>query len=169
MHEALISAKEVDDFIMVRAIAFVTRIQRAVQRDVLRDEDIPVLEWRLLYSVARLGSCHLALITQKTSIDPAHGSRAVSALEDKGLIVRHTDPENRRRKVISLSDSGKAYVERIWPKVQAVMKSVTDQLDPRDFEEAKRLLDLLNEAAEPLRTKPEDNKTKSDAGSIAAE
>ena len=116
-----------------------------------------------------LGSCHLALITQKTSIDPAHGSRAVSALEDKGLIVRHTDPENRRRKVISLSDSGKAYVERIWPKVQAVMKSVTDQLDPRDFEEAKRLLDLLNEAAEPLRTKPEDNKTKSDAGSIAAE
>ncbi|MEX0339803.1 MAG: MarR family winged helix-turn-helix transcriptional regulator, partial [Arenibacterium sp.] len=127
------------------------------------------LEWRLLYSVARLGSCHLAYITQKTSIDPAHGSRAVSALESKGLIVRQTDPDNRRRKLISLSDTGKAHVDRIWPKVQAVMRSVTDQLEPRDFEEVKRLLDLLNEAAEPLRAKPAEKTTKTGADSIAAE
>ncbi len=150
MHKALLSPDQVDDFIIVRATAFVSRVQRAVTRDVLRHENLPVLEWRLLFSVARFGSCHLAYITQRTSIDPAHGSRAASALEAKGLISRADDPANRRRKVISLTSEGVRTFERIWPRVQGVIKSVTDQLDPGEFRDTKRVLDLLNMAAVPL-------------------
>lgn len=151
MHKALIPSGEVDDFIIVRATAFVSRIQRAVVRDVLRDEKLPVLEWRLLFSVARFGSCHLAHITQRTSIDPAHGSRAASALEAKGLITRTDDPANRRRKVISLTPRGVETFERIWPRVRGIVRSVTGAMDPEDFRETKRLMDLLNLAAEPLQ------------------
>ena len=150
MHNALISPEEVDDFIIVRATAFVSRVQRAVARDVLRSENMPVLEWRLLFSVARFGSCHLAFITQRTSIDPAHGSRAASALEAKELITRQDDPENRRRKVISLTPKGVATFERIWPQVRGIIKSVTDTLEAEDLRDTKRLMDLLNLAAEPL-------------------
>ncbi len=150
MHKALISPQDVDDFIIVRATAFTSKIQRAMARDVLREENLPVLEWRLLFSVARFGSCHLAFITRRTSIDPAHGSRAAAALEKKGLIVRRDDPENKRRKLISLTPDGADLFNRIWPRARQKIESVTSQLSAEDFENLKRLLDLANSAAEPL-------------------
>ena len=150
MHAALIPPEQIDDFIIIRARAFTSKVRRVVTRDVLQHEDLPILEWQLLFSVARFGSCHLAYITRRTSIDPAHGSRAASALERKGLIKRREDPENKRRKLISLTPSGIETFERIWPHARQTIRRVTDQLVPQDFEELKRLFDLLNAAAEQL-------------------
>ena len=150
MHAALIPPEQIDNFIILRARAFTSKVRRVVTRDVLQDEDLPILEWQLLFSVARFGSCHLAYITRRTSIDPAHGSRAASALEKKGLITRREDPENKRRKLISLTPSGIETFERIWPQARQTIKRVTDQLEPEDFAELKRLFDLLNIAAEQL-------------------
>lgn len=150
MHQALIPAGEVDDFIIIRVRAFARKVQQAIQADALAGEDLPVLEWQLLFSVARFGSCHLAHITGRTSIDPAHGSRAIAALERKGLVARQEDPENRRRKLISLTAAGKTKFERIWPRAQNVVNSVTGQLEGPDFQDLKRLLQVANMAADTL-------------------
>ncbi|MDF1728608.1 MAG: MarR family winged helix-turn-helix transcriptional regulator [Sulfitobacter sp.] len=159
----LLSKQEVDDFIIVRATALVSKVQRRLARDVLRREKLPVLEWRLIFCIARFGNCHLAYITQRTSIDPAHGSRAASSLEKKGLITRHDDPENRRRKVLSLTPDGIALFERIWPKARANVTRITDQLKSEDFAELKRLLDVANEVAEQGKGPKAVNSAKSDA------
>lgn len=162
MHKALISPEDVDDFIIVRATAFTSKIRRAMVRDVLHDENLPLLEWRLLFSVARFGSCHLAYITRRTSVDPAHGSRAAAALEKKGLIVRRDDPENKRRKLISLTPDGIDLFNRIWPRARQKIKTVTSQLTDEDFDNLKRLLDLANSAAEPLLDADRQSKTSDD-------
>ena len=148
MHDALIPQDQIDDFFILRARAFTSRVRRMVTNHVLQNEDLQILEWQLLFSVARFGSCHLAFITRSTSIDPAHGSRAASTLEAKGLIARREDPENRRRKLISLTPKGVEVFERIWPSARMAIKNITDQLDPVDFAELKRLMDLLNKATE---------------------
>ncbi len=150
LHDALISTDDVDDFVIIRVRALERKVQRAILSEALAAEDLPFLEWQLLFSIARFGSCHLAHVTQQTSIDPAHGSRAVAALERKGLITRHRDQTNRRRKLISLTPAGIAKFERIWPRAQCVMKSVTDELEGADFDELKRLLKLVNSAADTL-------------------
>ena len=149
MHQALVSSEEVDDFIILRARRFTSSVRRALTRDVLHAEDLPVLEWQLLFSIARFGSCHVGYVTRHTSIDPAHGSRAAAALEKKGLISRREDQENKRRKLMSLTPKGIATFERLWPQVRQVTADRTDRLSPKDFQELKRLLDLLN-AAKPL-------------------
>lgn len=148
--EPLLSKQEVDDFIIVRATAFASKVQRAMARDVLRGENLPILEWRLLFSIARFGQTHLAFITRHTSIDPAHGSRAASALEGKGLIARTDDPNNRRRKLMTLTPAGVEVFERVWPKAQKNVAKIAAVFEPCDFEDLKRLLDLANEAALPL-------------------
>jgi DNA-binding MarR family transcriptional regulator len=117
---------------------------------VLQAENLPVLEWQLLYSIARFGSCHVAFVTKHTSIDPAHGSRAASALEKKGLISRCEDPENKRRKLMSLTTLGVETLERLWPRVRQVTADLTDRLNSQEFTELKRLLDLLNGVEAPL-------------------
>ncbi|MGB0505682.1 MAG: MarR family winged helix-turn-helix transcriptional regulator [Pikeienuella sp.] len=166
MHKALIPAEHVDDFIIVRAIAFTTKVQRAMTRDVLRDENLPLLEWRLLFSIARFGSCHLAYVTRRTSVDPAHGSRAATNLEEKGLITRRDDPENKRRKIMSLTPNGVEVFERIWPRAQKMVRTVTDQLDPQDFQDFKRLVGTMNDAAEVL---VEDNNADIGTSTITRE
>ena len=153
MHNALIPQEQIDDFFILSARAFTSRVRRMVAIEVLQNEDLQILEWQLLFSVARFGSCHLAFITRSTSIDPAHGSRAASTLETKGLITRREDPKNRRRKLISMTPRGVEVFERIWPNARMAVKNITDHLDPVDFAELKRLMDLLNKASEQLLVK----------------
>ena len=150
MHGALIPSEEIDDFVIIRARKFTSSVRRTVTREVLQNEELSVLEWQLLFSIARFGSCHVAFVTKHTSIDPAHGSRAATALEKMGLISRCEDPENKRRKLMSLTPSGIETVERIWPRARQVTAHFTDRLTAEDFAELKRLLDLLNGA--PLAT-----------------
>jgi len=153
LHDALIPQSQIDDFLILRARGFTSRVRRMVTIDVLQNEDLQILEWQLLFSVARFGSCHLAFITRSTSIDPAHGSRAASTLETKGLITRREDPQNRRRKLISITSKGIEVFERIWPNARMAVKNITDHLDPVDFAELKRLMDLLNDASEQTTVK----------------
>ncbi|MCH2165721.1 MAG: MarR family winged helix-turn-helix transcriptional regulator [Marinovum sp.] len=150
MHGALIPSEEIDNFVIIRARKFTSSVRRALTRDVLQNENLAVLEWQLLFSIARFGSCHVAFVTKHTSIDPAHGSRAATALEKMGLISRCEDPKNKRRKLMSLTPNGIETVERIWPKAKQVTANFTDKLSAEDLEELKRLLDLLNGA--PLIT-----------------
>ena len=150
MHDALIPNNDVDNFIILRARAFTSRVRRAMIRDVLQPENLHLIEWQLIFSVARFGTCHLAHITHHTSLDPAHGSRAATSLEKKALIERHDDPDNRRRKLISLTPDGAALVARLWPRAQGLVKTVTQNMKNDDLAEVKRLLDLLNDAAKHL-------------------
>ena len=150
MHGTLVPAKDVDDFVILRMRAFTSKSRHLVVQSVLTDEDLPLLEWQLIFSVARFGTCHLAHITRHTSIDPAHGSRAASALEKKGLISRTDDVNNRRRKLISLTPKGVDTFERIWPRAQSLIGVVEDSLNRSEFNELKRLLDKSNQALEKM-------------------
>ena len=143
MHKPLIPAKDVDDFIILRARLLTSQTRRTMNHDVLQDEDLSLLEWQLLFSIARFGSCHMGHITDQTSIDPAHGSRAVTALEKKGLISRVEDKDNRRRKLVSLTQDGVETFDRIWPKARQVTSDKTDALTGSELNELKRLLDLV--------------------------
>lgn len=144
MHGPLIHADDVDDFIILRARAFTSHTRRTLVQDVLCDEDLSLLEWQLLFSIARFGSCHVGHITNHTSIDPAHGSRAATTLEKKGMILRVEDSANRRRKLVSLTPEGRTTFERIWPKARKVTSDRTDLLTRAEMQDLKRLLDIVN-------------------------
>ena len=150
MHGKLVPADDVDDFIILRMRAFTSKTRHLVTQTVLTAEDLPLLEWQLIFSVARFGTCHLAHITRHTSIDPAHGSRAAAALEKKGLISRTDDVNNRRRKLISLTPKGVKTFERVWPRAQRLIGVVGDSLTRSEFQELKRLLDKSNQALEKM-------------------
>ena len=173
LHKALVPPEQVDDFIIIRARGFTSKVRLMMTREILKDVGLPILEWQLLFSVARFGSCHLAYITRRTSIDPAHGSRAVSALEKKGLISRCDDPENRRRKLISLTDEGVAMFEHVWPRAQRNMRRITDKLTAEEFNELKRLLDLLGSATNSVVMEQDTHERNSanakEDGSLAAQ
>jgi DNA-binding MarR family transcriptional regulator len=52
-------------------------------------------------------------VAQAATIDAPAATVAVNDLEERGLVVRETDPVNRRCKVVSLTDAGRDVVRSI--------------------------------------------------------
>ena len=52
-------------------------------------------------------------VAHAATIDAPAATVAVNDLEERGLVVRETDPTNRRCKVVSLTDAGRDMVRKI--------------------------------------------------------
>ncbi|WP_319446565.1 MULTISPECIES: MarR family winged helix-turn-helix transcriptional regulator [unclassified Mycobacterium] len=96
-----------------RAMAAVVFDNRDVwRRHVIEATGLPFSRVRVLRRLARR-SMTAKEIAHAASMDAPATSVAVSDLEDRGLVVRHADPTNRRCKVISLTDAGHQVVASI--------------------------------------------------------
>jgi DNA-binding MarR family transcriptional regulator len=67
---------------------------------------------------------------------------AVNDLEARGLVVRETDPANRRCKVVSLTDAGREMVHKI-DAVHDPAPNLLATLDDAQLKELKAIIDLV--------------------------
>jgi DNA-binding MarR family transcriptional regulator len=67
---------------------------------------------------------------------------AVNDLEDRGLVVRATDPTNRRCKVVSLTDVGREMVHKI-DAVHDPAPNVLATLDATDLKTLQAIFDRV--------------------------
>ena len=78
-------------------------------------------------------------------MDAPAATVAVNDLEDRGLVVRRTDPTNRRCKVVSLTDAGRAMVHEIdtvddpAPNVLAALDDAAAQGAEGDRRQAREI------------------------------
>lgn len=81
-------------------------------------------------------------LAENTGNTPGRISAILSALERKGWIVRIIDPSNRRRVLVSLTDSGTEAIEEHRKMIDACTAWVFDHMGDEDTE---RFLQLLAE------------------------
>jgi DNA-binding MarR family transcriptional regulator len=74
-------------------------------------------------------------------IDAATTNGVVERLLKKGLINSRTDPDDKRRLRVSLTNTGKQVVEMSIPAAKHI---TSETLDPLTQRESQRLLQLLN-------------------------
>lgn len=67
-------------------------------------------------------------------------SRAVSELLERGLIRRKTDTEDRRAKLLALTDEGRALLDRVVPLFEARQDAMGAVLSPEESRVFDRLL-----------------------------
>ena len=82
-------------------------------------------------------------VAQAASIDAPAATVAVNDLEDRGLVVRQTDPANRRCKSVSLTDAGRAVVT----KIEGIDDPAPDALAGLDGDELKALRAIIAKLA----------------------
>jgi DNA-binding MarR family transcriptional regulator len=96
-----------------RAMAAVVFDNRDVwRRGVVETTGLPFSRVRVLRRLAKR-SMTAKEIAEAATMDAPATSVAVNDLERRGLVVRQTDPTNRRCKVISLTDEGRRVVAGI--------------------------------------------------------
>ena len=91
--------------------------------------------------VAELGNCSQNDLGRRTKMDVATIKGVVDRLLEKGLITVSSDPGDKRRKLVALSEAGRAAI----PQLHAFGRQVSAAtLGPLSNEEQRQLIRLIS-------------------------
>ncbi|MBE1549738.1 DNA-binding MarR family transcriptional regulator [Mycobacterium sp. OAS707] len=113
----------------------------AWKRAVIEQSGLPFSRIRVLKRLSRQPMTVKQLAHAATMDAPA-ATVAVNYLEDRGLVVRETDPTNRRCKVVSLTDAGRDVIAKI-DAVEDPAPDALAALDPAQLKALKKILDQI--------------------------
>ena len=82
------------------------------RRTAVAETGLPFSRIRILLRLAR-SPMTVKEVASAATIDAPAATVAVNDLEDRGLVVRETDPNNRRSKLVSLTDAGRDLVATV--------------------------------------------------------
>lgn len=94
--------------------------------------DLSVAEWRIIAHLARHEDLSLREIANDVELDRAKVSRALTALENRGLIHKPSRPDDRRLISVSLTEEGRALYEDIAPLATDFQTWLTEELPDAD-------------------------------------
>jgi len=86
------------------------------------------------------GSLTPNAISAKVLIAHSSMSYVIQRLVEKGLIKRSVDASDKRSVQLSLSEEGKALMDRVYPDHVATLRQVLDQLSSKDETTLQTLL-----------------------------
>lgn len=91
-----------------------------------------------------------SVLAERMQRDRARTSRALSALQTKGLVQRMVQPHDRRSARVSLTAAGEALYAELMPQIQSINARMLEVLDPSQKEGLDRILELLRQQAHRL-------------------
>ncbi|WP_283633289.1 MarR family winged helix-turn-helix transcriptional regulator [Mycolicibacterium poriferae] len=119
--------------------AFVLDNRDGWRRAVVDRSGLPFSRIRILKRLSR-HPMTVKEIAAAATVDAPAATVAVNDLEERGLVVREVDPDNRRCKVVSLTDAGRDMV-RLIEGVHDPAPEALRSLDPDDLVALRRILD----------------------------
>jgi DNA-binding MarR family transcriptional regulator len=118
-----------------------TAITRRLEKE-LRAADLPVTpeQFRILTELWTQDGITQIQLAARGKRDRASITRIVDLLEEKELIARHDDPNDRRVKLICLTPAGRGLEQQARPAAQRAIQTI---LAPLSAEERQTLTALL--------------------------
>lgn len=108
------------------------------RRAVIDRTGLPFSRIRILKRLAR-EPLTVKQLAYAATVDAPAATVAVNDLEERGLVVRAVDPANRRSKLVSLTDAGRALLARI-EQVEDPAPDALAALDAGDLEALRAIL-----------------------------
>jgi DNA-binding MarR family transcriptional regulator len=94
-------------------------------------------------SVAKHGPCTVGRLAELEHVQPPSASKIVAALEARGLVDRHADPDDRRCALIATTDAGRAYLDELRAAGRGWLASRLATLDDHDVATVQQALPAL--------------------------
>lgn len=105
--------------------------------------DLTIPEWRVMAVLGRFPGLSAMEVAERTAMDKVRVSRAVARLLRAGRLERQTDPTDRRRTELRLSEGGRAIYAEIVPLARGFERSVAAELAPEELAALRRALGKL--------------------------
>lgn len=114
-------------------------------RPMLAAHNVTEQQWRVLRVVHEGGPLDATEVANRASVLAPSLTRIIKTLEDRGFVLRRRADEDGRRAVLSITDSGKTFIEDIAPEQRRIYQSLEEKYGVERIDE---LLDLLEEFVE---------------------
>ncbi|MDR3607595.1 MAG: MarR family transcriptional regulator [Oligoflexia bacterium] len=125
-------------------VSLVARHWRQLNDQVIRPLNLTDAVWRPLLHVARLGKqVNQKQLAQSLGIEGSSLARLIDQLEEQGLIRRIEAPQDRRAKLISLTDRGNAVVTAVQTRIGESHSELLSEITEQDLENCMQILDRI--------------------------
>lgn len=115
----------------------------------LAERDLTPHHYGMLMALDEVGSTGQQRLSALIGIDPRNAVPIIDGLADRGLLARAVDPTDRRRRVLALTDAGRAMVRDLTETGAGIERHFLRALPPAEQAALHRaLLTLLASAAE---------------------
>jgi DNA-binding MarR family transcriptional regulator len=155
----------IETIVLHRLLKVSNRLMAPFSTHLEKQYDISINEFRLLMLIGRKGKAVSHELAEMTGVNVMSVSRAVASLEKKGRIRVERDPQNRRRKQLTLTKEGSRLHEIMRPQADRVASYLLSDLKPEEVAALRIILDKLIDTLEAEdedgnslfleRTKPE--------------
>lgn len=99
--------------------------------------------YRVLAALQEFGAMSQAELGRRCGMDRSDVVAAVNELVEHGFVERASDPGDRRRNTVTLTDAGKRQLRRMDRTLAAVQEELLEPLSDRDRKTLTRLLTVL--------------------------
>ncbi|WP_036554912.1 MarR family winged helix-turn-helix transcriptional regulator [Nisaea denitrificans] len=151
---------DLDCFLPYRLAVIAARVSKAMSVLYAEKFGISIAEWRVIAHLAGSGRVSIRDIHARVNLDKVKVSRAVSRLEEAGLVLKASNAADNRLLDITLSDEGWSVYRQIVPLASGFEADLLSALDDteraaleRVFEKLHARLDENVEAARSLYPK----------------
>lgn len=115
-----------------RILLLAKMIDRTTAEHVRETGDLSLAQWRTLTHLANLQPCSASRIAGVAVVDRAEVSRALGALEARGLVSRESNPRNRKSNLVSLTKKGQQLHDAIRGERGAFFREWVADLSEED-------------------------------------
>jgi DNA-binding MarR family transcriptional regulator len=109
------------------------------------DGQVTPVQFGLLSILISRPGVDQATLGAELGLDPANVAEILRRLEDRQLLTRVVDPQNRRRKLCLATSDGKKFVQRYQKDMQLSQQQLLSPLNPADRQVFMELLGRLVE------------------------
>jgi DNA-binding MarR family transcriptional regulator len=119
------------------------RIMRGHLAKILSAYDLSIPEWTILGQVFEQEGIRLAEISGILSVEAPLVTTLTDQLEQKGLVARSDDPQDRRAKLLTLTERGKEIVPKIEKEASKKIFGLMRDVSEEDMLAYNRVLEFI--------------------------
>ncbi len=105
--------------------------------------DLTVAQLRVMLVLHARGASRMSVIAAEMDVALSTATGIVDNLVKKGLVMRQTDPRDRRRVIAALAPAGQELINRLWLSGQFQIEQLLDGLTEAQLEKAAAVARML--------------------------
>jgi len=119
-----------------------------------KSSGLSMSQFSILMQLHHRGACGMSEISERFEVTPAAASQLVDKLVQHGYIVREEDPNDRRAKLLNLTDKGRELIQQGFDERYRWIDQVSERLTEEERLQISEALDTLTRVVGELDAEP---------------
>jgi len=140
----------VDDIKILKELSLAEQLRRVARlwRNVADKELAPLglthPRWTALWKLQNLNdNVSQKALANALEIELASLMRTLSQLEEQNLILRYSSETDKRVRIVSLTDEGKAMIEKVEARILQIRRDLMSGVSEEELNQFKRTIELI--------------------------